>query len=100
VPAAILVAGLTAALVIYLTATNAPDRGGESSEDSKRYLRQMESYGGKATVAATELRQWLDGLWHGRTLAFTVASLSLLAAAVAYVALAPLPPPPDGDDDS
>ena len=92
VPAAILVGGLVAALIIYLAAGTATDRLGERPEDSKRYVRQMEVYGGKANVLASEIQGWFEGLWHGRRLAFTVFCLSVLVAAVAFVVLTPLPP--------
>ncbi len=51
----------------------------------------MEEYGGTANVLASEAREWLQGLWHGRRLAITIACLSLLAAGVAFIALTPLP---------
>src|SRR6202035_1077247 len=66
-------------------------------EDSKVYLRQLELYGGKANVPGVELRQWFDGLWHGRSLAFTVAVLAALVAAGFRLAAIPLPPLDDGD---
>src|ERR1700680_5014027 len=96
ISAAILIGGLAAAIVIYANAGPAPEYPlGSDPEDSKVYLRQLELYGGKANVLAVELRQWFDGLWHGRSLAFTVAVLAALAGA--GFRLAPLPPPPPGD---
>jgi hypothetical protein len=41
----------------------------------------MELYGGKANVLAGELMHWLQGLWHGKRLALTVACMTVLAAA-------------------
>jgi hypothetical protein len=91
VAAGILLAGFAAALVIYLAAAYAPeDPSGYRPEDSKPYLRQMELYGGKANVFASELRQWFNGLWHGRALAYTVASLSLLLTLAVFMAFTPL----------
>jgi len=92
VAAAILLAGLATALLVYFAAAPVNDVPGERPEDSKRYLRQMEVYGGQANVLASEIREWLEGLWQGRALAFTVAFLSLLLAGLAFVALTPLPP--------
>jgi len=90
---AILIAGLAAAIVIYANAGPAPDYPlGSDPEDSKVYLRQLELYGGKANVLGVELRQWFDGLWHGRSLAFTVAVLAALVAAGFRLAAIPLPP--------
>ncbi|MFI5180995.1 MAG: hypothetical protein ACHQPI_06365 [Thermoanaerobaculia bacterium] len=84
--------GLAAALVIYVTATRPPANPlGDQAELSKKYLREMEVYGGKANVLASDFREWFDGLWHGRSLAFTVAVLSVLLALVIFIALSPLP---------
>jgi hypothetical protein len=95
VAAGILLAGFAAALLIYFTAAPPSDLLGERLEDSKRYLRQMEIYGGKANVLASEIRERFAGLWHGRALAFTVAGLSVLLAFAVFAALSPLPPTVD-----
>ena len=87
VPAGILLIGLAMALVIYVGAGPPSDVAAERAEDSKRYLRQMEVYGGTANVLASQAREWFSGLWQGRRLAFTVAVLSGLAAGIAWVAL-------------
>ena len=96
--AAILTAGLVAALVIYLTARPpAPNPLGYDPEDTKSYVREMEVYGGKANLLASEFLHWFQSLWHGRRLAFTVAVLSA-ATAGAYLFFR-LPVPPDEDED-
>jgi hypothetical protein len=93
IAAAILAAGLGSALVISLTATPAsPNPLGYEPEDSKQYLRQMEVYGGKSNVLASEFRQWFDSLWHGRRLAATVACLTFVFLLVFLVGSTPLPP--------
>jgi hypothetical protein len=46
-------------------------------EDSKKYLRDLELYGGKANVLATELRLWLGECFQGKALAFTIAFLTI-----------------------
>jgi len=84
--------------VIYFVNAEPPGASGYELEDSKQYLLELEVYGGTANVLATEFRHWFSGLWHGRSLAFTVAVISLFLA-LAYNFLAtPLPagPPPDG----
>jgi ABC-type phosphate/phosphonate transport system permease subunit len=50
--------------------------------DTKRYLRDLELFGGKGNVMATEFSLWWQGLWQGRNLAFTVAFLTVLLALV------------------
>jgi len=92
---AILIVGLLGASVIYWNAAQAQQYPpGYDPEDSKQFLRQMELYGGKANVLAYELREWWIGLWHGKTLAFTVAFLTVLLAAGFRLAAIPLPPLP------
>jgi len=90
---AILLAGLGSALVIYFTATPAaPNPLGYEPEDTKRYLREMEVYGGKANVLASEFRKWFESLWQGRQLAVTVVCLTLLLLFFFLFASTPLPP--------
>ncbi len=80
--AGLLVAGLGSALAIYLrTAPRGPNPLGYEPEDTKQYLRDLELYGGKLNVLATEFTKWWYGLWEGRNLAFTLGGLTLLAAA-------------------
>jgi len=88
-----LLAGLGSALVIYLTAIPAPPNPlGYEPEDSKQYLRQMEVYGGKSNVLASQFRQWFDSLWHGRRLAVTVVCLTFVFLLFFLVGSTPLPP--------
>jgi len=77
----ILALGLGGALTIYLTVGPMPaDPLGYNLLDSKKSLRELELYGGKANVLSVEFQQWFAGLWHGRTLAATVAVLTVLLA--------------------
>lgn len=90
VTAIILMVGLATALWIYL-ATAPADAPGEDATESKQYQRQMELYGGKANVLAAELMRWVSSLWHGRRLAVTVASATVLVAGAYWLVAAPLP---------
>jgi hypothetical protein len=79
VAAAMLAVGLCVSVVIFLTAKPSPATLLEFSADtSKKYARDLQLYGGTANVLATELTDWFNGLWHGRSLAFTVAVITLL----------------------
>jgi hypothetical protein len=40
----------------------------------------MEMVGGTANLVASDITDWLTGLWHGRTLAYTLAVLTVVAA--------------------
>jgi hypothetical protein len=96
---AVVLVGFAIATWIYLTAAGTPENPlGYEPEDSKRYLRDMQRYGGKANLIGSELAEWFSGLWHGRRLAFTVACLTLLVAGVLVLAALPLPPDLDGRD--
>ena len=94
---AILFAGLVSAVVIYVA--NGGPRGASTYEleRSKSYLHDMEVYGGKANILAEEFRDWFDGLWHGRTLAFTVAVLSIFTALAYRFVATPPPAAVEGD---
>ncbi len=97
VAAGILLAGFGAGVFLYLAASSPDDLLGDQAELSKQYLRQMEVYGGKANVVASEIREWFDGLWQGKTLGITVACLSAVLALAVFLALTPLPPMPGGN---
>ena len=104
----VLLAGLGSAVLIYETSLDRStsvlgyeDAGGSVypilPEDSKPYLRGLELYGGTANVLADELRRWFVGLWHGKSLAFTVAFITILVSSgVFYVARRP-PSPEDAN---
>jgi len=94
---AILAVGFASAVVIYFVNAAPPDASGFEFETSKKYLRELEVYGGKANVLATEFRRWFDGLWHGRSLAFTVAVISVFMALTYNFFATPLPADVDGD---
>jgi hypothetical protein len=87
VAAAILVVGFASAIWIYLAAAPPPD-GGLSYDpmQSKKYLHDLELYGGKANVLAAQITQWYDSLWHGTRLAYTVACATVVLAVVFWLA--------------
>lgn len=87
----ILLGGLGGSILIYRTAGNNlrkdliyQEEGGSvypiRPEDSKKYVRDLEIYGGRANVLVTEFRLWLVGLWQGKSLAYIMAFLSVLVA--------------------
>jgi hypothetical protein len=89
--AIILLVGLGSASLIYLTAGNDSGDvlgyemvGGEvyqiRPEESKMYKHDLEVYGGKASVLADEFMRWFVGLWHGKSLAITIACISILVS--------------------
>ena len=94
VAAAIVIVGLASAAVIFIRASGGTPEGllELSADTSKKYLRDLEMYGGTANVLAVEFSAWFGSLWHGRRLAYTVATLSLVGA-LAYVFFTLILPP-------
>jgi len=85
--AIILVAGLLCSLCIYLTADDVVENlFGNELDESKKYIRSLELYGGKANVLATELTQWFNGLWHGKNLAFTIGFITIVISFCFFLA--------------
>jgi len=76
ITAIILLVGMGGAILIYLTAENDSDSV-LGYENSKRYIHDLELYGGKANVVANEFERWFVGLWHGKSLAFIVACITI-----------------------
>jgi hypothetical protein len=101
ITAGILALGLGGATWIYLTVpAPAANPLGYEPMDTKRYLRDLELYGGKVNVLATEFMRWWEGLWHGRNLAYTVASMTvLLAFGFWFITMRNTDPPPPAEDD-
>jgi hypothetical protein len=61
--------------------------GGPRSINSKMYIHDLEVYGGKANVLADEFRRWFDSLWQGKSLASTVACITIfISFGLAFVA--------------
>ncbi len=108
----ILAVGLGSAILIYRTAEDNPygvlgyEEGGGTvypvmPEDSKQYLHGLELYGGKANVLMDQLRRGFIGLWHGKSLAYTVACISIfISFGIFYTANYLLPSRQESDDPS
>jgi len=84
--ALILIAGLAAAIWIYLSAAPAEDALVYDPMQSKKYLHDLELYGGKANVLAAQIMDWFESLWHGTRLAYTVACTAVVLAGVFWFA--------------
>ena len=98
----VLVLGLAAATLIYIFA--ADDRDAEAAREiagGRMYQHDLEVMGGKMMVYLAQFNDWFASLWHGTSLAATVAALSVAIALglfwFAYlIATAPPSDPPDG----
>ena len=98
----ILLVGLGSAIMIYQTAGNDSNSvlgyeiiGGTAypirPEDSKMYRHDLELYGGKAAILTDEFSRWFVGLWHGQSLAFAVAGISIFISFGIFYAAHHLP---------
>ncbi len=89
---ALLAAGFTASVVVFFAAGPEPENPlGYDPMETKKYLHDLEVYGGTANVLAAEFQEWFAGLWHGRNLAYTIAVLTVLLVLVLRFLLAPIP---------
>lgn len=100
----VLLAGLGSAVAIYLAAGDVAENalGEYAPENSKMFLHDLELYGGKANLLANELMTWFDGLWHGKTLAYTVACIAVVISCGLFYVARQLPSdagPDDRDDE-
>lgn len=91
----ILAVGLAAAAAAYVFAVARPVNPLADQLESKKYLHDLEMYGGKANVLAAQFRDWFAGLWSGTNLAWTIAALTILTVAVYRFFAVPL----EGEDE-
>jgi len=76
---AIFTIGILSAVFTYVTASPPPQHPlGYDPFASKKYLRDLELYGGKINILAVEFRQWLDRLWRGQNLSYTIAFITVI----------------------
>ena len=98
IAAIILLVGLTGSVLIYLSAEKKEDNALVTEfENSKRYRHDLEQTGGKAIVVASEFMKWIEGLFEGENLAFTLAGLSIFLSAVVFIVAKTSPPDPEDD---
>ena len=107
--AIVLLVGLGTAIFIYQTADT--DSSGVLGyqiiggaiypimpENTKIYKHDLEVYGGKAAVLADDFRRWFNGLWHGTTLAFTIAVITIFVSFAGFFTARHLPSRSISDD--
>jgi len=94
--AGVLLVGLASAVMIYLAAMNDTS---DSTYDivggfvypgggayNKKYVHDLQLYGGNAAMLGDQFTRWFAGLWHGESLSYTVACIAFVLAFVFYVA--------------
>ena len=95
--AAILLAGVVSAALVYRAALD--ETTGEAGyevvggfiypgadEYSKKYVHDLQLYGGQASVLADRFMRWFFGLWQGTSLAYTIACIAAFLSFVIFVA--------------
>ena len=98
----VLIAGLGIGAAIYFTAPEEIEAGayviiGDTAypvdpASSRTYRRDLERFGGKASLVFDDLDRWFAELWRGKTLGVTVASLGVCAAALLFFLARKAPP--------
>lgn len=108
ISAIILLVGLGTAIFIYQTADD--DSGGVLGyqivggsiypimpENTKIYRHDLEVYGGKAAVLADDFRRWFIGLWHGKSLAFTITCITIFVSFAGFFTARHVPSPSESN---
>jgi len=88
----VLIAGLVSGTVLYFSAPDEVDAGayviiGDRAyavdpANSKTYRRDLERFGGKASLVFDDFNRWFAGLWRGKTLGITIAAIGVFAALI------------------
>ena len=88
--------GIGLAIVLSVTAAApAPHPLGYDPFTSKKYVRELEVYGGKINILAVEFRHWFESLWRGKTLAYIIAFLTLMLSSLLWFMGSPSAAPLD-----
>ena len=108
ISAIVLLVGLSSSSWIYLANRDNPETvlgyeivGGNAylvnPENSKKYVHDLELMGGKSAVLADEFSRWFIGLWHGKSLAFTVAFIAIFISFGFFIIARTSPSGPETD---
>jgi hypothetical protein len=77
--------GILSAVFIYVTASPPSQHPlGYDPLASKKYLRDLELYGGKINIIAVEFRQWFIRLWRGKNLAYTITCITVILSSILW----------------
>jgi hypothetical protein len=97
ISAAVLLIGLAGSLAVYITADQDSEENlgyevvgknfyPSKHERSKKYMHDLELYGGKAAVLADDFNRCFNGLWQGTELAYTLACLTVMVSGGIFIA--------------
>jgi hypothetical protein len=97
--AVIFVLGLATSLVLYILAADDTRDPTRQITRAKMYQHNIELMGGKGALYAARFNDWFADLWHGHQLAWTIAVISVVVAAICFLLglliSEPLPVEPD-----
>ena len=80
-----LVLGVGAGLLIYFLADeDSANLAMEEMLRSKRYVRELQRFGGKASVVFDDFMRWFDARWHGKALGVSLGWISAGVSGVLY----------------
>lgn len=107
---AVLIAGLCGAVAIWLTAGDDPGPAYQfvvvdgktypiAPDQSKRYMREVQRFGGKAGVLFDQFDRWFAGLWRGRSLAVTIGWIAVFLSVGLFLLGWIQPAPKQGSGD-
>ena len=81
VGAVVLLGGLGTALLLYQTREDVPDNDlVYQMHHTKRYRHDLQVIGGQMSLLADDLALWFDRLWQGRSLAYTIAWMTVIVS--------------------
>lgn len=107
----ILLAGLCGGLLVYLIAEDVPDASlgyvivngtvyPLATQDSKKYRREIQRFGGKTALLFDDFSRWFGELWQGKTLGKTLGGISIVLSLGIFLfaySLGADAPPDDAD---
>jgi hypothetical protein len=92
----LLLVGLSSAIMIYRVAMNDSTRDsnyefiggfvypGEGGY-TKRYVHDLQLYGGNAAVLSDKFMRWFTGLWQGESLAYAIAFITVALSLMLFL---------------
>jgi hypothetical protein len=54
-------------------------------ETTKAYQYDLELVGGKMVLYADDMRRWFEGLWHGKSLAYSIGFITIIISYAFYI---------------
>ena len=91
----IFISGITLSIWVYFNAAEKSDNiiGYETingvsypvfAENSKKYMRSVEQFSGKAGILMNDIREWFENLWYGKSLAFVIGLFTIALSFIFY----------------